>query len=193
MSEREFRKKRREWLEERGRRLTAMLAAGEIPFAGCGSPMSSVNRVVAQRIRREGENSNSELKVSQKLMGNMSWNEGNRLVATCVKKRVAVNPVGNMPVTLIKETIKSKSQLKWEHDRICHPVEEIKFKPAKATELRIYRPIDFVPEKREDPEVGVSRINYICDYTRDKCKDCRDVFSEICRFNNTLSFWKSNK
>ena len=88
--------------------------------------------------------------------------------------------------------VMSKSQRKWEECRHFKPVEQVRFTQAKGTMLRTYNDPSIIPEKRNDPETGTYATCYVCDYPRDKCCNCRDIFSGICRFNSTSSFWKAS-
>ncbi len=171
-----FRQKNDEWQAEKERRLKLMIESGELkprmisghvrPIYGNG--YYSPSKVVAQRMRREREK------------------------AGLVKTNIFV---GDRPA--------------WERDqeRILKPVTEIKYSPARATPLKVYKldeGIDWEDKGRTlykasaetKPVAELPKILPIqsqeCQNPRNVCRDCRDIFSDICRFNRTQSFWKAN-
>ncbi len=171
----------KEWQEEKKRRLQKLIDSGELKQTVLthlwevkldniqytyGNGYANPNKVVSQRMRREREK------------------------AGVVKTNIFVG-----------------DRRAWEKDkeRILKPVTEIRYKPAKATPLKIYKideGIDWkdkstVPYKSNvEPEPEILKPVFsiepsICQQSNNLCKDCRRIFEDSCRFNNTNGFWRS--
>lgn len=167
-----FTKKNTDWPAEKQRRLKAMIESGELkprmikghvrPIYGKG--YYSPSKVVAQRMRREREKAG-----------------------------------------LVKTNIFVGDRRAWERDqeRVLKPVAEIRYSPARATPLKVYK-VDAGIDWREkalalyqaetEPVAELPKILPIqsqeCQSPRSVCRDCRDIFNDICRFNRTTSFWR---